>query len=428
MSKSLHLLTAGLLALFFCVLCAQYVAVTPYRTAGHLVLQRDPATGQPLHVDDIGAPDEKQHANYVNHLLTLGSFPELKVGDGENYQSHQPPLYYMVAAATAKIAQADPTAPSGRTIRYLGVVFGLATLAGVYFAARWGTGSEVVALAAAAFVGLNPMFLALNAAVSNDGLLFAITTWGFALCIRLAQPDSCSRDLIWLTLLAGLGLLTKTTAIVLLPLGMVAIWMQPHARPKRLAILVIGSLLIASPWLIRNTVLYGDPLALRIFNEAFAGSPKTSDLVSAFGAVPYWKDWFGYWTLRSGFGAFGQMDIFYGANVYRLLWAVALLILAGNLLSARKQMSIPSSTRILSWVLVGLVSLLYLRFNLTYFQAQSRYLFPAVGAVGLFFALGLRGWSGKWFAAAVWVCLIGMVAGNEMSLSYVQAEFAQRVP
>ncbi len=65
--------------------------MTPYRSGGVLLGQRDPATGQPQQVSDVGAPDERQHANYTLKLVRGEGFPVLDPNDPnliENYQAH----------------------------------------------------------------------------------------------------------------------------------------------------------------------------------------------------------------------------------------------------------------------------------------------------------------------------------------------------
>ena len=68
---------------------------TPYRTAGALMTQRNPETGQPATAPDIGAPDERQHANYVARMARGEGPAVLDQIDPDlyvNYQAHQAPI------------------------------------------------------------------------------------------------------------------------------------------------------------------------------------------------------------------------------------------------------------------------------------------------------------------------------------------------
>lgn len=414
--------------LTFCILAGWFATLTPYRTGGYLFNQSRMPT------NEIGAPDERQHANYVKHLLTEGTIPVLKPGTpdfGETYQSHQPPLYYMLAAGWAKASGADPAEQSGKRIRYLNALFGAVTLLGVFYAARWGLGRDDIGVAAMAFVGFNPMFVSLNAAITNDALLYALCTWGFALSLKVADGSGPKRDLLWLAAVCGLATLTKISGIVLLPVAAIAVYLRKtedrQEKLVNLGLVLGGGLLIAAPWLLRNNSLYGDPLGLKIFTEAFAGSPKASDMAAALGPQTYWVDFFGWWTARSFFGAFGQMDIFFGHQVYRVLFAVAFLLLVGILRTTGSEYAPTRTYRILAWTLALLVLAQYLRFNLMYFQAQSRYLFPAIAVFGIAFAIGLAGWTKAKFAAATLVLVGLLVAGNVATGVYLQGEFPRRI-
>ena len=57
------------------VLSLLYAARTPYRQAGVLLHQNRAA------VQDVGAPDERQHANYVQHLIDGRGFPAFNPDD-----------------------------------------------------------------------------------------------------------------------------------------------------------------------------------------------------------------------------------------------------------------------------------------------------------------------------------------------------------
>jgi len=109
-------------------------------------------------------------------------------------------------------------------LRLLSLSFSLVTLISVYHIARLiDPGRPVFALGAAACVALNPQFVALSAGVTNDPLLIAIVSLATLLILRLM--GTAARWPHWAALgaLVGLGLLTKQTALLLLPLGGLAI-------------------------------------------------------------------------------------------------------------------------------------------------------------------------------------------------------------
>jgi 4-amino-4-deoxy-L-arabinose transferase-like glycosyltransferase len=416
-----------LLVSAYLVLCAVYTVQTPYRQAGTLLHQAG------LSVPDIGAPDERQHANYVQHLLDGKGFPVLKPGSpelGETYQSHQPPLYYLLAAGWAKLTAAEPTSPeTGGRVRYLNLLIGALTLLGVFMAAKWGLGREDVALAAVAFTGLMPMFVALHAAVSNDPLLFLTCTWTLALCAKGVRFGWDWRTAVLCGVCAGLGLLTKTTALALLPTLLVAliasrVWSPARPPIGTWAAVLLIPVLVSLPWMLRNHGLYGDPLAISAFNAAFKGSPSASAFVAVYGGYAYWVDWVGWWTARSFVGVFGYMDLFFldsrdpvpSATAYRLVLAFLAAPAVAWFASLRSGLDGPSrAMTVTNAVLLAVVVALFVRFNMQYFQGQARYLYPAIGPISVGLGSGLchllgrhKQWS--WLVAAGFLACVQVLA------------------
>ncbi|MCC6402437.1 MAG: glycosyltransferase family 39 protein [Fimbriimonadaceae bacterium] len=388
------------IAVLFVVWCGVFASVTPYRTAGVLFGQRDPQTGEPMRIPDVGAPDERQHANYAAHLMSGQGIPVLKVGDFEGYQAHQPPTYYFLLAAWTKLAGADLESPSdGLRLRSLNILIGLATLAAIYLGARW-AGMGPIAAAVAGSVMLIPMVVALHAAVSNDPLLYCLVSWSLALLVRLSRDGWSLRGTIALGTVAGLAFVTKTTAIALLPC-LVAGWLltTKGQRPGRYLALALGiALVIAMPWWVRNTVLYGDPLAQKAFREAFVGSPAASTFIESVGPVGYWAQMVGWWTLRSVVGAFGYLDLFMletkgyaqSSEFYvRILAILAVPFLGCFFPPPAESPRISRPATYLSLLLLGLVMGFFVLFNMTYFQGQGRYVYPAVAAIAWLWAEGM---------------------------------------
>ncbi len=402
------------------ILAVRFAAVTPYRQAGVLIHQR--SQGAPMPVPDVGAPDERQHANYIAHLLDGKGFPVLVPGSpdlGETYQSHQPPLYYLLAAGWCRMVGADPPDPgAGLRLRLLNILIGAGTTLGVFFACLWGLPpgrGEAVGLAAAAVAALMPMVLALNASVGNDPLLYFLCTWTVAVCLGGVRDGWTPKRALLVGGLAGLAMLTKTSALALLPTIAIALWLSPSERgsetglnPKIRALLLVfvPFILLALPWWMRNNALYGDPLAMKAFNAAFVGSPQASVFVSAFGLWGYWVEMVGWWTLRSFFGAFGYMDVFLPVPLYRLASAAALVLVAAWVVGWIRG---PKEGRGFNWVVLGflaVVGLLFVQFNSTYFQGQARYLYPAIASIAIIFGAGAVRLIGKWAWAVLALLLV----------------------
>lgn len=393
----------------FLVLTGLFNAATPYRQPGNIVYQR---TQGP----DIGAPDELQHANYVAHLLQEKSFPVLDATQpdfGENYQSHQPPLYYILTAAWSTLTGTDPQDENaGFLVRFLNSLIGGATLVGIFYCARWGLGRDDIGLVASAFFAFIPMNVALHGAVTNDPLLFCFLTWNLALAAKGVQQGWSMKLALALGVLGGLGILTKTTALAALPVIAAALFtsykFNEDSKKPDLKIAVICltlPILVALPWLLRNQNLYGDPFALQAFNESFTGNPKAAMFIAELGPWTYWSDFVGWWTSRSFIGVFGYMDIFLferlgaekSASIYLALILIVFGLIAFGMAPLKQakeynehhELPDPRKYHILGATLIVVVTALFIRFNLTYFQGQARYLYPAVAPIAVLFGIGV---------------------------------------
>ncbi len=465
-----------LLAAVHLALAWAYAAETPYRSQGILKHQ-----GGQI-VPDIGAPDERQHANYLQSLLDGQGIPVLKPGDPnlyESYQSHQPPLYYFLALGWSKaVGVADAREPdAGWRLRALNGVIGGIGVSGIYFLALWGYGRRDVAFGAAAFAALLPMNVALSSAVTNDPMLYAMCSWNLALLVRGLRDGFPPRYAILVGLVCGLALVTKTNAIALVPCIPLAFLLRGKSEGNvawgslGISLLVVGA--VVAPWWIRNTSLYGDPLAMKAFMDAFLGSPRASDLAHALesvgpqslsGAFKYWTGLndlglgVGWWLARSYIGVFGYMDIFLPSAVYSGFLLGILGALGAASLTEKRKSSDPSRTdpngltnpiqseptqtdpnqperqphhspygvAFLNTAFFLLILAFFLRFNTVYFQAQARYLIPAIGPVACAVALGLARLGGARPAIPIGFAAASLFALNLYVLAWLPGQFRER--
>jgi 4-amino-4-deoxy-L-arabinose transferase-like glycosyltransferase len=445
MSRQVALLLTLLLALAHAVLAWNFANVTPYRQGGIVLIN-------PSQERDIGAPDERQHANYIQHLIEGKGFPVFRPGDPnlyESYQSHQPPLYYLVAQAlgTAIGVRSVESRDDGLRLRTINCLIGAVGVLGVFFLGLWGFGKPEVGFCAAAVAGLLPMNVALSGAIGNDPLLITLCTWALALmALGLRQGWTWGRA-VGLGLLIGAACLTKTTGIALLPIaGLAALLPQPKRLSPAMALAALGlSLAMVAPWWARNQQLYQDPLAVQAFNQAFQGSAQKSLFTETIiprtqpGKNPefaYWTDWVGWWTFRSFIGVFGYMDIWLnetgqpggGNALYRIMLALTVVLFLGWLLSlGQKEFRDARSVQVLNVAFAVIILVLFLRFNSQYFQAQARYLLPAIGPIAVGFALGgLALARGRWMGPALVLTLL-FGALSFVALGRIPGEFEKRI-
>ncbi|MFZ2519668.1 MAG: glycosyltransferase family 39 protein, partial [Anaerolineae bacterium] len=298
------------------------------------------------------APDEPAHYNYIHVVATQGVLPVLQAGDYNQaeqtaaivarfgpgtsieafrYEFHQPPLYYVLAAPLFRL-----TGGALLPLRLFSVFLGGLLLLVVHRAAMLIV-RPAIALGAMAFVAFLPMHIAMLAAVNNDSLaelLIAIMLWQ---CLRLLIRPAPGTlwPWLWLGIVTGLGLITKSTVYAMLPLLGVTLllaWRDSHRHDptwRRAASLTFAVtlplLLLALPWWVRNLAVYGgaDFLGLNRHEDIVLGQLRTSEFLAQEGWVSLGTR-FVTWTFRSFWGQFGWMNILLDSRIYTALLILSL--------------------------------------------------------------------------------------------------------
>lgn len=379
------------------------------------------------------APDEPAHYNYVRYLAENGAFPVLHMGDYPHayleqikaagfppdlpitpirYESHQPPLYYALAAPVYSL-----TGGSLLALRLFSVALGAGIVLLAFGVARRALpGRPAAALGAAAFVAFLPQHLATVSQVGNDvlaELLLAAVLFYLAGRVTVGDmpsPAGPMRRPIVLGILLGLILITKTTAYIALPLAAGALawcWVRERAPLRRvvgegLAALAPAALL-ALPWYARNLYVYGWPdfLGLMRHDQIVIGQTRTAQYIAENGPAAYWRR-AAEWTFKSFVGVFGWMGVWLDTRVYYLLglWLGVPLAAAAAALGLRtgrqpraagpaaapRAATRPNAAAVLLATSALLTLLTYIYYNLTFLQHQGRYLFTALIPIAVFLA------------------------------------------
>ena len=371
-------------------------------------------------------PDEPAHYNYVRYLIEHQSLPVLRHGDYDfaylerikaarfppemsidpiRYESHQPPLYYLAGAV---LAAPLPEGWRPTALRLLSVLLGAVLLWVAYLVViEVFPDRPVIAWGAAGFVATVPMHVAMTAAINNDTIAEVILGLILLMLVRrvMNRPGSHSTtgDLV-LGVLMGLGLLTKTTTYVALPLSLMVL-LAPSClgrvgnRGPRESSLSAGralgiALLMGLPWFVRNAVVYGgtDILGLARHNAIMTEQPRTAEWLAHLGWGGMLKQ-FGVTTFRSFWAQFGWMGILVDERIYLALAVVSALIGLGVLLFLLRDLKALSNQQKLALGVLALSFLLtlasYLWYNIQFVQHQGRYLFPALIPLSVCFALGM---------------------------------------
>lgn len=393
------------------------------------------------------APDEPAHYNYIAHIAEGKGLPVLEYGDYDQrlleqlldskfsskfpienvqYESYQPPLYYLLATPVYWASGGSLLA-----LRLFGVLLGAVGLLLLYLCLiAVFPGKSLIPLGAVAFTALLPMHLAMSAAVNNDGLAEVLLLAAFLVLLHWMRRRFYGRDvqderrrLVWLGVLLGLGMLTKIYAYLALPVILWAIWMvvwlQPrvqsptleatHLRPSRsglrqglgmLVWVLVPALLVALPLWVRNVLVYGldDPLGMVRHDQVVIGQARTADWIARNGWLAYGERAMGF-TFKSFWGVFGWMGVFMDERIYTALLIFTGVIFMGVLWATVRFISgspdtdmdlFQLSVLIFFGILLGVVTLSYFGYNMKFMQHQGRYFFWGLLPISTIVALGWR--------------------------------------
>ncbi|MFP3895439.1 MAG: glycosyltransferase family 39 protein [Anaerolineales bacterium] len=376
------------------------------------------------------APDEPAHYNYVQYIAEEGRLPELRPGDypaayleeikaqgfppsmsidSLRYESHQPPLYYILAAVIYHISQVMGAQPIMLLpLRLFSLVLGALALIANYCLTRDAFPSHrLLALGTTAFAALLPMHVAVTASVNNDvlaELVLNILVWTLVLT---EQKGWSTWESLKIGALLGLAFLTKMQTYIAFALVVLAliwdIWqaeakntLAAKSAPKYAGVVYGTALLIGLPWLLRNITLYGltDPLGMVRHDQVVVGQLTTAQFLTQKGFWELLRS-FVVTSFQSFWGQFGWMGVVLHPRIYRtlaLLSGMAALGL-GHFFSGRSSPpNLSSHTKRSAFLFTAwatLTTLSYIWYNTKYVQHQGRYLFPALVPWGIAFTLGL---------------------------------------
>jgi 4-amino-4-deoxy-L-arabinose transferase-like glycosyltransferase len=302
------------------------------------------------------------------------------------YEGHQPPLFYYLATPIFWLTNGSLLA-----LRLLCAALGAAVPPLAYLMVRRATRDVPLAVATGALVALVPQHLAMIGTLNNDALCFlvvALAGWQMVRILRW-QGAVPRRAWVWLGVLVGLALLTKTLAWITLPLAALTVLLRWRQEGTPLlqtlwqqgSVLALVVALFILPWFARNTLTYGawDVMGLQIHDEIAVGQPRTESEVERRGVANTIIN--GVQTSFNSFwGQFGWMKAPLQPREYQVLWLVhgaALLgwgVLAWRRIRSGHQPFAADMLLLFSaWFLVNLALLLY--YNLEFVQYQGRYLF-----------------------------------------------------
>ncbi|HSN78357.1 MAG TPA: hypothetical protein VL334_25080, partial [Anaerolineae bacterium] len=309
--------------------------------------------------------------------------------------------------------------------RLLSVALGAVTLW-----AAWRLGVEVfpkrpaIGLIAAAFLAGLPGFLFISGSANNDNAAGAAGALVVLLCAVILN-----RGLRWgrtalLGLTLGLGLLAKVGTLALWPLAALAVggawWLgrthaaspagaglptkpRPASLPAALVHLLLAygiGLLLATPWLLRNWQLYGDPFGWELVRATVDQRVGPIGLREAIWLLEGFHP-----TFWGRFAAAGQVPM--PTWAYALAAVFTVVVIAGAIHSLlrspftnnRSPFTINRSLALHLTLLAAAPLLMFLsiyRYSaIALGTDQARLMWPALSAMGVWVGIGVVG-SGDW--------------------------------
>jgi 4-amino-4-deoxy-L-arabinose transferase-like glycosyltransferase len=335
-------------------------------------------------------------------------------------------------------------------VRLLSVLMGAVTVWLTYkIASELFPDRAWLALGAAGVNAFTPMFIFISGAVNNDNLTMVLCSLGLLLIVKrlreyggtgIRDQKAAERELPvaqdflyrvgrWLPLglVLGLGALTKTSALALLPIVglavMIAAWWKRSWREFWAGVLAtaIPVMLIAGWWYLRNVQLYGDVTGINAFIDVLGKRAAPASLSQLWGER--WGFMLSYW------GLFGGVNVPIDYWGYHVLNGLAILAVIGVIvyfvtMTWRWFREDP----ILSWrdfrhelrdyiqgraplFLVGLFGLIVVALLTQWaritWSSQGRLVFSAISTWSIYFVLGLATIATRRFAQS-FIALVGL--------------------
>ena len=391
------------------------------------------------------APDEPAHYNYVRQLAA-GDWPIMQMGDWDNayleelrsrqfpptlatpqrldaiqYEDHQPPLYYLLAAGVYRLADGQLMA-----LRAFSLLLGAGVVLCTYAIGRLLLPKRPgAALGAAALTAMIPQHLAILASVTNDALAYLLVAVTLLVCIRYLSLPLRAPLVRWhiaIGLLVGLALVTKVTVYFLAAVAVLTLMLRPlvvlasrpagkvaskafsianalaQAIPKqnrpepmrsgmkrnllgsarrvympalrrsagdvarRAAVVLAIALAFGGLWWARNSAVYGFPdvMGLTQHDVVVVGQLRTAERVAQVGPAAYWQGAL-QTTYNSFWGQIGWMARPLPGWAYERIGWLLVGALAGliydGLWWARMKKRAPTPKQISIGLLLGLTGL-----------------------------------------------------------------------
>ena len=200
--------------------------------------------------------DVRQHQEYADLLIHHGEIP----GAGTRSEYYTPPGFYALAGVATLIGEHVHAGDPHKLGQVLNWLVLLAAAGVLWLLAReLFPGRLWVQLGALAFFCFLPVVLRVGAMFHPEPLSMLLTAVALLLAARLLVQPGYSWQLAVATGVAlGLGQLVRAFSLWTFAAVVVALAVARAWRP--LVVVVLATVVVASPWYIRQAIKYGDPV------------------------------------------------------------------------------------------------------------------------------------------------------------------------
>ena len=176
-------------------------------------------------------------------------------GSGETRSTAEhPPLYPLLLAAAIKLGITGDEA-----LRALGSISGTVTVVLIGLIARR-LGGNRAGLLAGAIAALYPLLIAADGALLAETIYAPLIAGATLTALHTIDRPSATKAAL-LGGVTGLAILTRSEAVLLLPLLIAPVaWFAHERRAITLTAATLAAVLVASPWVIRNAQTFDRPL------------------------------------------------------------------------------------------------------------------------------------------------------------------------
>lgn len=342
---------------------------------------------------DFYAPDEQPHFKYIQFLAEERALPvQVSVTDAptNDWEYYQPPLYY--AVLTPIVFTASGNQDAGYLLVRLRIVSILLSIATFFLALKILDHLQIRDTFVRAFslsmIFLLPTYTFLSSVLNNDNLLVAL---GALILYFLAKGRSTAHSLL-LGALVGLALLTKLSAVVYL-VAIIALFVLEAARRsltvraaiRHTAFVLAPAAVIYSPWLLRNSLIYGNLTGESVANVLKDWPAQVNPVVftARYMAESFWSAS----GIQNNIALVPQIGVFLSClAIAALLWAFA----ARRRLLAQMVGSGGHLFLLAALLAIAANFALVFRFGILYAQGQGRLLYPMLIPISILTAIGLR--------------------------------------